>query len=133
EAGQREAVEERGHRGSRVGAGADTTGPQRAVRVPLGYCRAMDPVAHGPDLLRTPSRLVNPATVGGAVAVGVGLVLVLVPAVSLGLTETVIALGLLVSGTNDLWDVVRRRRARATARAAAVLRGSASLVLAGVF
>ncbi len=93
----------------------------------------MDPVAHGPDLLRTPSRLVNPATVGGAVAVGVGLVLVLVPAVSLGLTETVIALGLLVSGTNDLWDVVRRRRARATARAAAVLRGSASLVLAGVF
>jgi uncharacterized hydrophobic protein (TIGR00271 family) len=93
----------------------------------------MDPVVRGPDLLRSPSRLVNPATVGGAVAVAVGLVLVLVPAISVGLTETVVGLGLLVAGANDWWNVGRRRQARATARAAAVLRGLASLVLAGVF
>ncbi|WP_277208744.1 DUF389 domain-containing protein [Isoptericola croceus] len=93
----------------------------------------MDPVVRGTDLLRNPARLVNPSTVGGAVAVGIGLVLVLVPAISLGLTETVVGIGLLVSGGNDLWNVVRRRRARVTTRAVGVLRGLASVALAVVF
>lgn len=93
----------------------------------------MDPVVRGADLLRNPARLVNPSTVGGVVAVAMGLVLVLVPAISVDLAETVVGLGLLVSGGNDLWTAVRRHDARATTRAAALLRGLASLVLAGVF
>ncbi|NOV96351.1 DUF389 domain-containing protein [Isoptericola halotolerans] len=93
----------------------------------------MDPVARGADLLRNPSRLANPATVGGAVAVAVGLVLVLVPAISVDLAETVVGIGLVVSGGNDLWTAVGRRGARATARAAALLRGLASVALAAVF
>ncbi|WP_407318858.1 DUF389 domain-containing protein [Isoptericola halotolerans] len=93
----------------------------------------MDPEVRGPDLLRSPGRFVNPSTVGGVVAVAMGLVLVLVPAISVDLAETVVGLGLLFSGGNDLWTAVRRHDARATARAAALLRGLASVVLAGVF
>ena len=93
----------------------------------------MDPEVRGPDLLRSPGRFVNPSTVGGLVAVAMGLVLVLVPAISVDLAETVVGLGLLFSGGNDLWTATRRHDARATARAAALLRGLASVVLAGVF
>lgn len=93
----------------------------------------MDPVVRGPDLLRSPSQLVNPSTVGGTVAVAVGLVLVLVPAISLELTETVVGLGLLAAGVNDLWTIARGHRVRPSARAAATLRGVASVALAGIF
>jgi uncharacterized hydrophobic protein (TIGR00271 family) len=85
------------------------------------------------DLLAHPARLVNPSTVGGSVALAVGLVLVLVPALSHDLTEMLLGLGLLTSGLNELWTTARRRHLRVPARAAAALRGVASIALAVVF
>ncbi|WP_278236617.1 DUF389 domain-containing protein [Isoptericola sp. AK164] len=85
------------------------------------------------DLLAHPRRLVNPSTVGGAVALAVGLVLVLVPALSHGLTETVVGIGLLTSGLNDLWTTIRRGHVSAAGRVTAAVRGLASLLLALVF
>ncbi|WP_402461617.1 DUF389 domain-containing protein [Isoptericola aurantiacus] len=88
--------------------------------------------ASAQELLAHPRRLVNPSTVGGAVALVIGLVLLLVPALSHDLTETVVGLGLLVSGANDLWAAVRRR-VGVPARVAAALRGLASLAIAAIF
>ncbi|MEG3615827.1 DUF389 domain-containing protein [Isoptericola haloaureus] len=85
------------------------------------------------DLLAHPRRLVNPSTVGGAVALAVGLVLVLVPALSHGLTETVVGIGLLTSGLNDLWTTIRRGHVSTAGRVTAAVRGLASLLLALVF
>jgi len=85
------------------------------------------------ELLAHPARLVNPSTLGGAVALAVGLVLVLVPALSHGLTETVVGVGLLASGVNDLWTTARRRHVRTAGRVTAAVRGLASVALALVF
>jgi uncharacterized hydrophobic protein (TIGR00271 family) len=84
-------------------------------------------------LLAHPRGLVNPSTVGGAVALGVGLVLVLVPSLSHDLTEALLSVGLLVSGANDVWVTARRRHLRTATRVTAALRGVAAIALALVF
>jgi uncharacterized hydrophobic protein (TIGR00271 family) len=79
------------------------------------------------------AHLVNPATLGGAVAVAVGLALVLMPSLSVQFIEAVAALGLLATGLNDLWAVLRRRGLQPLTRAAMLLRGLGSLALALTF
>ncbi|NNU26815.1 DUF389 domain-containing protein [Isoptericola sediminis] len=98
-----------------------------------GTTAGAPPVLSLQELLAHPRRLVNPSTVGGAIALAVGLVLVLVPALSHELTEAVVGIGLLVSGANDLWTTVRRRQVRATVRMTSAVRGLASVLLALVF
>jgi uncharacterized hydrophobic protein (TIGR00271 family) len=83
---------------------------------------------------QTRGSMVNAATARGGAAVFVGLLVLLLPGFSLTLVEAAVGLGLLASGLYDLWYALtgRSRGHRRASRILALVRGSASLLFAGL-